>query len=545
MITVRSLRLSVFRLHAWIGLHVCLFFAFLFLTGTILVAGGEIEALFDARQRPAVTADRTSPEGLASPGQILTSVRAAFPDTDIFLTQRDERDWIGDRTLIRTRWGEQALVWTDPTSAEVIGVTPYQGFKKTLRELHSQFLVPKGIFTVLVTSSSVLLLASIITGLITYRRFWKGYFRLPSRAAGDRTWWGGLHRLLAVWSLPFLAIVALTSLYYFVAGIGIWHGRLPPVPAPSEREAMLPAEFDGPALDAAVAEAAARIPGFRLMEVQFPLARSDAVVLKGAATAALVRPRANSLAVDPATGAVLASWRAEDLGTADRAAEAVDRLHFGTWGGTNAWGGVISRALWIVFGLAATLIALSGAAIFAARTRPVAAVAAGLDARGAGAARAGGGLRRFWRGMGVLRFVYPLLFLAFVPIIVWRSEVLSPKWVTVAPPPGQAVAATLRTQGVLRPGGEIAIRVDLADKDARPEGTARLAGGPEVPLVPDGPGRATAVLPIPEKIGPNPVVLTLTQPAVQEPLTWRLGRPLRPEPGTSGTGYETAAGGSE
>ena len=537
---IRSFRLAAFRIHAWIGLHACLFFTFLFLTGTILVAGGEIEALFDSRQRPAAAADRTAPESLASPGEIFTSVRGAFPDTDIFLLQRDERSWIGDRVLIRTRWGDEALIWTDPTSAEVIGVTPYQGFKKTLRELHSQFLVPKGIVTVMVASSSLLLLASILAGAITYRRFWKGYFRLPSRAAGDRGWWGGLHRLAAVWSLPFLAIVAITSLYYFVAGLGLWPGRLPPVPHPVERAEMLPASFDGAALDAALAEASARIPGFRLMEVQFPLSRKDAVVLKGTATAALVRPRANALVVDPSTGEVLDDWRAEDLRPTVRIAEAVDRLHFGTWGGTNAWGGVLSRTLWIVLGLAATLLSLSGATIFAARTRPAAAAAAGL-----GAPRESGGLRRFWRGMGLLRFVYPLLVLALLAVIVWRSEILSPKWVTVVSPPDQAAAATLRTKGALRPGGEIAIRIDLADRASGPEGTVRLAGGPDVPLVPAGPGRATAVLPVPDGAAPNPLVVTLTLPRLEEPLTWQLGRLLWPGRDATAAGTPPQAGGSE
>ena len=77
-------------------------------------------------------------------------------------------------------------------------------------------------------------------------------------------------------------------------------------------------------------------------------------MLQGQATAVLVRPRANQLAFDPASGELLDQRRGDDLGLHLRISEAADPLHFGTLGGTP------TRYVWFLFGAMLSTLSISG-----------------------------------------------------------------------------------------------------------------------------------------------------------------------------------------
>ena len=59
------------------------------------------------------------------------------------------------------------------------------------------------------------MVVSVVTGLIVYRKWWKGFLTLE-RKRGARILWGGAHKLLGVWSLWFVALMAITGTWYFV-----------------------------------------------------------------------------------------------------------------------------------------------------------------------------------------------------------------------------------------------------------------------------------------------------------------------------------------
>ena len=114
------------------------------------------------------------------------------------------------------------------------------------------------------------LLASLATGLIAYRRFWRGLKSKRPRGRGPRPWWGAYHRLSATWSLPFLLLVALTSVYYFVAATDIIP-KGDPKPAPAAaREEALPVDFSGATLDQIVAAAQKAAPGLQASVALLP-----------------------------------------------------------------------------------------------------------------------------------------------------------------------------------------------------------------------------------------------------------------------------------
>ena len=135
--------------------------------------------------------------------------------------------------------------------------------------------------------------------------------------------------------------------------------------------------------------------------VSLPGAQESAIVFEGQRAALLVRPRANAVSVDAASGAVLLVTDARDLGAHQRISEMADPLHFGTFGGY--W----TRVPWFLFGLLLTGLALSGVAIYGLRiareTRQVLATRAGL--------------RIAWAGMRYWRLPALLLILASLALI--------------------------------------------------------------------------------------------------------------------------------
>ena len=101
-----------------------------------------------------------------------------------------------------------------------------------------------------------------------------------------------------------------------------------------------------------------------------------------------MRPRANAIWIEAETGQVLLVNDGRDLNLHQRISEAADPLHFGTWGG------LATKLIWFVFGLALTGLSVSGVAIYALRLMRA-------ERRPAGW---GPAVAVSWRGMGVWRW---------------------------------------------------------------------------------------------------------------------------------------------
>ena len=64
------------------------------------------------------------------------------------------------------------------------------------------------------------LLASLITGLVVYKRFWKGFFKPTLRFRhGARIFWGDFHRLSGIWSIWFIAVISITGIWFLIEAI--------------------------------------------------------------------------------------------------------------------------------------------------------------------------------------------------------------------------------------------------------------------------------------------------------------------------------------
>ncbi|MGJ5620578.1 PepSY-associated TM helix domain-containing protein [Sulfitobacter sp. MF3-043] len=392
MQTPRKFRNRVFTIHTWLGLHLSVFFTFMFLTGALLVVGIELESI----AQPNVWTTIDSEDRTASFGDIYKGIKDARPGATIWFVSKESAPWFVDRAFATTAWGESVSFWTNPVTGDLVEETRVVGFRNILRDLHDTFLTTKQPIFILISASSVILLTQIISGLITYRRFWKGFFRWPSRTGGHRNWIGGLHRLTALWALPLILLIAMTSFYFLLGALG-FEGTTPhPAPA-SARETALPAGFGRDVIDKAEEHARAALPGFEPIGLGLPGRKSEGLSFIGHQPIFSWLRGPSTVTIDPVTFDVLGAFTPNDDGGLKRLKSLMHMLHFGTWGGA------LSLGLWVLFGFVATGVSLTGALIFATRI-----ASASTDTNPVSAPR------RIWRGLGLTRWVYVLILLTII-----------------------------------------------------------------------------------------------------------------------------------
>ena len=500
----RAYRNYVFRAHAWIGLHLSLFLAFLFLTGTFLVAGLELQLV----GQPQVWNSSPASERTATFGQLYDAFNDEYPLAAVSVIERQPRPWLGSQIVARMPWKETVSFWADPIDGTLVGASSIKGLHDFLRELHDNLLLKKQPAFLLVTSMSFVLLGMIVTGLINYRRFWKGLFRLPPKQSTRRIWLGSVHRLAAVWAVPMLFIMALTSFVFFLDGLGV-RGSEPKPARATERSAALPDGFDGATIDKAEAVARGALPGFQPRFVVLPGWPAGGIEFFGEHADALTSLGIYRVAVDPANFEVLGAFEPSDIRGIARIRPIVTMLHYGTWGHA------FSRVLWILFGLAAFGIALTGVLIFAARRSPL---PAQTTMRGS--------LRRVWRGLGIMRWVYLLLVIAIASAAFYTYSPAFTQQVRLLPTsPNKAVQ--LLAKRPLRAGEAYSLTMRVTDADVK-TATLQLNTGAEQPVMLNaGDGARAGKVKIRPETGENTILLRLTgADGETRRLIYELGRPV-------------------
>jgi uncharacterized iron-regulated membrane protein len=351
--TVR--RPLAFLLHSLFGLKLSLFLGFVCLTGTIATVSHEIEWLVQPEVRGASdgrTDDYAAMWGL---------VRDRYPDAyiqSIGTYDRAHSGYFARQADLTLPDGTNRHLYIDPSRMVVTGEASGPSFHSIMRGLHYYLLLPTDWPFYLVTSLGFVLILSLVTGLVTYKKFWRGFFRLPRWRRSTRTWSGDLHRLMGLWSLWFVAVIGLTSIWYLVERAApSWE-----TPAPeAQTRYVLPAPE--PARVAGwVATARARFPGISITFVQMPYGETDPVVVQGQWRAWLVRERTNAIFIDPVTDQVIGERVAGELSAGERWVHTADPLHFGNFGG------LATKLIWVLFGLLLTGLCATGVVIFTKRT---------------------------------------------------------------------------------------------------------------------------------------------------------------------------------
>lgn len=349
-----------FWLHNLFGLKLSLFLAFVCLTGTIATVAHEIEWLY----KPDVRASAFRP-GTEDWGALWAAAERAYPQatlTGIGSYDRSHAAYFAKSIAARDAAGIDFHIYVDPGTGWVTGHEYGRSFQDAMRALHYYLFITRDVGFYLVTSLGFVLLGSLVTGLIVYKKFWRGFFRLPRLDRNLRTVMGDLHRLGGLWSVWFVAIIALTSIYYFFEWSGMdWNSEPPRVPESHFVETASAADIARWTQMARTAK-----PGLAITAIALPYEPGEPVVVQGHWQAVLVRERADAVFIDPVTNRIVGTRTAHDMGAGERIVHTVDPLHFGTFGG------LATRLIWALFGLLLTGLAGSGAYIYAKRTKAAA-----------------------------------------------------------------------------------------------------------------------------------------------------------------------------
>lgn len=356
-----------FDLHSWVGLKLSIFMSFILITGTLAVVSSEMDWATHASMRVTPQPDSER----ASWGELYDAARRAHPDWRLGILTEPADPWFAAQIYARTPDGRTRLVDINPYTGEVQGDRAWMSFHRFFRNTHRHLMLPVKYGVPLVSALSFLLIASMITGLVVYKKFWRGFLKRP-RVRDGRTFNGDLHRLLGVWSLWFIPVIALTGLFYLAESLG-W--RAPPfgdVPDAAPVENRLTAAE----IDAMAARVQDIQPGLRIAVMLPPGGPGDPLVFQGYTDRTwLVRARASYVAFDPATGEVLGAHRSRDASLHQRISEMADPLHFGYFGG------IWTKLIWFVFGAALSALSVTGVIVYGKRAAKSAARIAATPAR--------------------------------------------------------------------------------------------------------------------------------------------------------------------
>lgn len=368
------------RVHQWVGLKLSLFMTFILFTGTLAVMSAEIDWLL----QPSLRVAPSSVEGPVAWAAIAENARGYPGVAKANYISAPTASAFAAKVMVENEAGDLFFLHAHPTTGEIQGTGPWVGAQRVLRNMHRHLNLPTWLGVPIVSSLAFILLISLVTSLVVYKKWWRGFTK-PLRKRDARTWWGDFHRLAGVWSLWFVALIALTGVWYFIESLG---GNAPPHPR-VEREAPVNAVQIGEgSLAAAIDAAVTAYPGLKVENVQLP-GEDGVLQLNGEYEAVLVRPRSNAVYVDARSAKVLLKTDGRDLSVHQRIGEMADPLHFGYFGGY--W----TKVPWFLFGFALTGLSLSGAAIYSLRI-----------ARERGdRVRLGRSFSGMWQGMGRWRWL--------------------------------------------------------------------------------------------------------------------------------------------
>jgi uncharacterized iron-regulated membrane protein len=345
--------------HTWIGITTGILLFVICWSGTVAVLSHEIDWLLDPALRVTPPADAAAqPRWQAT----VDAARRAVPGMHATQLVLPPQPTDAAMVLMEGEQGALQRVYVDPYAARVQGVRSYFNVQRFFRSLHMNLFFNLGPWGyLLVGAFAVPLLASLVTALLFYRRWWQRFLVLKLHR-GAPIFWSDLHKTGGLWSLWFALLMSLTGAWYFIEAAGIE-----------------PAYPETPEFHATTANSGARTP----LSVDTLLARArtawaaleprsvtlpgswlgETFAVDGQSGEVLVRDRANRLFLDPARGTEQARLRAADLSPAARWVDTADPLHFGNFAGLAV------KWIWFVFGLLLSAMSLTGAYLHIRRLR--------------------------------------------------------------------------------------------------------------------------------------------------------------------------------
>ena len=357
-----------FLVHSWLALPIWFFVLIVCFTGTLAVVSQEIVWLAN----PDIRASKPSDDAeLLSFEQVIAAIKREDPKVLVRAIIRPDESHFALTVRLTYPDGRAVAAYANPYTGAIQGISPSFDFQQFTRALHGWWLVP---FTngyswgwYLVSLLGLPMLASLVTGLVVYKRFWKGFLKPTLRIRhGARIFWGDFHRLSGIWSIWFIAVISITGTWFLIQAIlgdnQISISSEPVVPVVAREKVPLsapgvPAPMIG--LDQAIEIATQRIPGLEASFVFLPLNAYSHVTIGGRGWYPLMFQTAQ---LNPYDGEIAVSHMLSDRTTLEFVTESMRPLH------TGDFGGIWIKLIWAFFGLVLSMMVLSGLLIWTKRT---------------------------------------------------------------------------------------------------------------------------------------------------------------------------------
>lgn len=336
--------------HSCIGVTAGLLLFVICWSGTLAVFAYEIDWLLNPALR---VTPKSEPQNWE---KVRTAAEAAVPDGRITAINWPKGSHFAAEVWMERPGNKAWRVYVDPSSGAVTGTSSYFNVQRFFRSFHMNLFFSNLPFDypywgyLVVGIFGFVLIVSVITSLVFYRRWWRGFFKLKTDR-GRRVFWSDWHKLTGLWGLWFALTIAITGIWYFVEILDV----LPGSPEAPRLQAQHNTVSSPPSLDALLKQAREVWPQFNARFIGYPYEPGDALEIQGQDGSILVRDRANKIWFSTDDGAVIGTQSAADLTAFQRWIETADPLHFGNFGGLT------TKLIWFVFGLALSAMALTGA----------------------------------------------------------------------------------------------------------------------------------------------------------------------------------------
>jgi uncharacterized iron-regulated membrane protein len=345
-----------FRVHSWLGVITGLLLFILCWSGTLATLAHEIDWVLS----PTL---RVQEEGkVLSLDKLHTQVRAQYPEAIIKSVHAPIATNRVAYVVVDMPEQQRLRIYVNPYNAEILGTSSSFTVQRFFRSFHiTLFNGQFGLYVVWLMA--IPLTMSFIAPLIFYKRWWQRFFVLKTNR-GWRVLWSDLHKVIGLWSLWFVLVIALTSLWFLFEalrgdigdGKSVWaapgNNAIHTLPELRSDNEHLP-------IRQLIEKVQSARPGLDIKTIN--LDSGGYLYVDGQDNHLLVRDRANKLYIDPYNGQVVHDQSVDELPLYWRLSDTADPLHFGDFAG------LISKLVWFVFGLGLSGICLTGAWLHAQR----------------------------------------------------------------------------------------------------------------------------------------------------------------------------------
>lgn len=348
----------LFVWHAWLGFKLSIVMFVICVSGSIATISHEIDWLITPMLR--VEASNEAVQW----GIMQKNFANTYPSARLSYIQAPLYPNFASIGLMFREDNKLRRVFFDPYTGEIIGDLPWQAsVQRVMRDLHRFLLFPNNKALYFVTLFAFILTISAVTGLLIYKKWWKGFFKLRLNR-GRRILFGDLHRLIGAWSLWFLLAIGITGMWYFVeramsdSGVRVYSG-LPSVVNNTNSNQII-------TITKALETVGSFLPDLRIEMISMADNSGKTVqpyIVSGQRDAILVRARSNQVVVNPFDGNVIDVRRTEDASLVARWSDTADPLHFGNFAGL--W----VKLLWFLFGILIAAMTLTGSWMWLRRSQ--------------------------------------------------------------------------------------------------------------------------------------------------------------------------------